>query len=96
MSGTVDLAAIVTRLLLFDHYVIDSSRLREFPALINAFGVNGVEALLDSGCVEILCDARTLDRRGNLQFSTTGNDAGSCRLVATHSVSSVFPIARNT
>jgi hypothetical protein len=65
-DSQVDLAAIVVRLLLFDHYIIDSVRLKEFPPLVRALGVKGVEALLEAGCVEIHCDARSVGQTGQL------------------------------
>jgi hypothetical protein len=62
----VDIGALVTRLLLFDHYILDSVRLGEFPHLVGSFGIDGVERLLGAGCFEIHCDARTVGQTGQL------------------------------
>jgi hypothetical protein len=65
-SLAIDLGAIVTRLLLFERYVIDSVRLKEIAPLVNTVGIKAVEALLEAGCVEINCDARTVGQTGQL------------------------------
>ncbi len=55
----VDLDALIRRLLLFDHYYLESSQLRELPAMLHAFGYKGVIRLLEDPKFEIICDAMT-------------------------------------
>jgi len=51
----IDLDAFVKRFLLFDHYILDSVRLREIPLLIETFSLNGFLSLLESGILSISC-----------------------------------------
>jgi hypothetical protein len=44
-------------ILLFDTFVLESMRLREFPHLIERFGVDGVCSLLSTGSVELVAEA---------------------------------------
>jgi hypothetical protein len=50
---TIDLGALIRRLILFDKYILDSIRFKEFPYFIRTFGYNGTIALLESGLVDI-------------------------------------------
>jgi len=52
----VDVGALVSRLILFEHCTLESDHLKEIPSLVAAFGVKGVRALLESGAVSIICD----------------------------------------
>jgi hypothetical protein len=52
-----DLSAFVQRLLLFDHLILDSFRLREFPSLLETFGYESVITLLSREAFSILCDS---------------------------------------
>ncbi|WP_145969072.1 hypothetical protein [Streptomyces hyaluromycini] len=60
----VDVGALVRRLLLFEHCTIESNHLQEIPALVRSFGVDGLEALLDSSALSIICDALTVGSVG--------------------------------
>jgi hypothetical protein len=55
----VDVGALVRRLLLFEHCTIESNHLRELPELVRVFGPDGLQALLESKAVSIICDALT-------------------------------------
>jgi hypothetical protein len=44
---------VLENLLLFDIYILQTQRLREIPFLVNAFGVEGVKALLKSGFMKV-------------------------------------------
>lgn len=48
-----DLDGFVKRILLFDHYILDSLGLLELPYLINTFTFNGLIELLESGAISI-------------------------------------------
>lgn len=72
----VDVGALVRRLLLFEHCTIESNRLREVPALVEAFGLGGVRTLLESGAVSIICDALTAGQIGQLAVSERTRDRG--------------------
>jgi hypothetical protein len=65
---SVDLAGFVLRLILFDRYIVQSVRLREFPELISAFGFPAVQELLASGAVNIRCEALTIGQIGQLNL----------------------------
>lgn len=66
MAVQVDAGALVRRLLLFDHVVLESARLKEIPALVALFGAQGLLDLLDSGVLEIVCDALTIGEIGRV------------------------------
>jgi hypothetical protein len=51
-------------LILFEQCTIESIMLKEVPALISVFGVEGLLRLLDSGAVRIICDAMTVGQIG--------------------------------
>lgn len=57
---TVDIGAVVRRLLLFDTYVLESIRFLETRALVEAFGFDGLLKLLGSGALKIRCQVCTL------------------------------------
>jgi len=56
----VDVGAVVRRLLLFDTYILDSSRLLEIPRLLEAFGPDGFVNLLQSVALKIQCQILTI------------------------------------
>ena len=68
ISGTdeveVDVGAVIRRLILFEQVKIESIRLKEFPLLIVIFGAEGLIDLLDSGCIDVICDAQTAGQVG--------------------------------
>jgi hypothetical protein len=68
-SGVVraDIGALIRRIVLFDHFILDSIRLREFPALVETFGAKGVVRLLDSGVMTV--------RQEPITFAQTGQAA---------------------
>src|SRR3989442_1188631 len=61
---TVDVGALVRRLVLFEQCTLESIRLKEVPALVSAFGYGGFMTLIESGAVEIICDAMTAGQIG--------------------------------
>ena len=63
---SVDLAGFVLRLILFEKYIVQSVRLREFPQLLQAFGFPAVHELLTSGAINIRCEALTVGQVGQL------------------------------
>lgn len=64
MAVEVDVGALVRRLLLFEHCILESDRLKEIPTLIAVFGVQGLLDLLDDGALAIVCDASTIGEIG--------------------------------
>ena len=52
----VDVGALVRRLILFEHCVLESDYLKEIPYLVAAFGYKGLRSLLSSGALSIICD----------------------------------------
>lgn len=59
-----DVGGLLLRMLLFEDNVIDSIRLQEFPHLVEVLGIDQVIALLNSGCLQIACDARFFGQQG--------------------------------
>ena len=53
----LDASAVIRRLLLFDTYILNSTRLLEMPELVKLFGLSGLMTLLDNGCLKIRCEA---------------------------------------
>jgi hypothetical protein len=47
---------LVERLLLFDHVILDSLRLKEVPELVRLFGYDETMELLNSGIISIRCE----------------------------------------
>jgi hypothetical protein len=62
--AVVDIGGLVRRLLLFDGFILDSYGLQEFPALIDAFGVDGVMTLLESDVFAVRIDGVTIAQGG--------------------------------
>jgi hypothetical protein len=52
----VDLTGLIRRLLLFDKYVLVSTRLEEFPHLVRHLGYEGLQELLAAKLIEIRCE----------------------------------------
>jgi hypothetical protein len=52
----VDIEGLVRRLLLFDHYVLNSIRLQEFPILARKLGFEGLRDLLSAQLITIRCE----------------------------------------
>lgn len=63
---TTDVTTLVHRLVLFEEVLLDSIRLKEIPALVRAFGPDGLELLLETGALRIACEALTLGQTGQL------------------------------
>jgi hypothetical protein len=47
---------LVERLLLFDHVILDSLRLKEVPELVRLFGYDETMELLNSGIMSMRCE----------------------------------------
>lgn len=60
----VDVGIILLRLLLFDHYILDSIRLSEIPKMVELLGLGPTITLLQSGAIEIYLDAVTTGETG--------------------------------
>lgn len=60
----VDPSALVTRLLLFPTYILQSVQLDELPFLIRLFGEDGLLRLLDAGALKILFESYTIAQLG--------------------------------
>jgi hypothetical protein len=52
-SVEANVPALLNRLLIFQHYVLQSARLREFPSLVRTLGVENTVLLLESGALPI-------------------------------------------
>jgi hypothetical protein len=61
---SVDLGALVRRIILFDKYILQSVRLMEVPHLLPVFGFNGTITLLQSGLVDLECDSTIVGQAG--------------------------------
>lgn len=48
-----DISALINRLLVFETYFLQSTRLKEFPPLVLALGIENVVLLLDSGALKV-------------------------------------------
>lgn len=55
----MDIGALIRRLILFDHSLLESSLLREIPTLLQVFGYDGVMRLMDEPGFEIISGAMT-------------------------------------
>lgn len=74
---TVDVGALLRRLILFEKCTIESILLKEIPSLIAVFSANGLLKLIDSGAVEIVCDAMTAAQVGQVEiFKSSLNRGG--------------------
>jgi hypothetical protein len=52
----VDITGLIRRLLLFEKYVLVSTRLEEFPHLVRYLGFEGLQELLSARVIEIRCE----------------------------------------
>jgi hypothetical protein len=52
----VDMTGLIRRLLLFDKYVLVSTKLEEFPHLVRYLGLEGLQELLAAKLIEIRCE----------------------------------------
>lgn len=69
-----DVGALVRRLLLFEHCVLESRFLAEVPSMVQAFGFSGLMRLLDEPDLTIICDAVTVGSTGQWSPPTKGSD----------------------
>lgn len=60
----VDFGALLRRLVLFDTFILDSTRLKEVPYLVAALGYEGTIELLSSGCLRFYCSGITVGQIG--------------------------------
>jgi len=60
----VDTEGLARRLLLFDQYVLTSTRLKEFPVLVRQLGYEGLRDLLSAKLIEIRCECLQLGQVG--------------------------------
>lgn len=65
----MDLTGLIRRLLLFDTYILQSIRLREFPAIVAGLGYGQTMELLSSNALKLHCDALTIGQVGQLAVS---------------------------
>ena len=59
-----DVNDVVVRLLLFNNYILDSTRLLEIPQLVSAFGADGLIELLQRGVLQIRCEPLVVGQIG--------------------------------
>ena len=63
-SVEANVPALLNRLLIFQHYVLQSARLREFPTLVRSVGVQNTVSLLESGALSIALNPTTIGQSG--------------------------------
>lgn len=61
---SVDLAALVTRILLFDTYILQSIWLEDLVLLQHSFGTVGLSQLFESGALKFQCPGFTFGQTG--------------------------------
>jgi hypothetical protein len=66
----VDVGALVRRLVLFERYTLQTMRMREFAALVRAFGEGGLRELLADGCLRVYCDPAGFASQGGQEVGT--------------------------
>jgi hypothetical protein len=54
--ASIDVGALIRRLILFDRVIVRSFRLREIPLLVRTFGKTGIQELLHSGVLKFCCE----------------------------------------
>ncbi len=69
-SSYLDLDAFVERLILFDHYVLQSDSFREIAVLVAMCGLDGTTELLRSGLLRLVADPVTIASVGNVAGGT--------------------------
>lgn len=60
----VDVGGVLRRLLLFDVYILRSTRLREIRGLVQKLGVHATCQLLESGSLRVYCPSMTMAQTG--------------------------------
>ncbi len=85
----LDLSTFLIRLLLFDTYIVDSIRLKEFRGLITAFGYGGMKEILTSGALRVHCEPYSVAQTGQtgLGFRGKKKDGTPKPLLPLHSYS---------
>jgi len=68
-----DVGALVRRMILFEHYILDSYAMRELPSLIDSVGPEGFMAMLESGALQIRADAWALGQIGQTDLIKGGS-----------------------
>ncbi len=68
-----NLGALVRRLILFEEVILDSYAMRELPALIDALGVQGFRALLESRALRIRADGWVYGEGGSTDILKGGS-----------------------
>ncbi|MBE9521943.1 MAG: hypothetical protein IME95_02010 [Proteobacteria bacterium] len=66
LHPVIDVGGILLRLLLFEHYILKSTRLCEIPKMVELLGLGQTLVLLRSGAFEIYIDAVTTVETGRL------------------------------
>jgi hypothetical protein len=66
---SVDLAAFITRLLLFDTYLLQSIWLEDLILLQHSFGTAGLSQLFESGALRFQCAGFTFGQTGQAQHT---------------------------
>jgi|SRR5579872_245901 len=71
----IDTPALVTRLLLFQTYIVQSVQLDELPFLVSVLGERGLIHLLETGALKILFESYTIGQLGQARadMRLTGN-----------------------
>jgi hypothetical protein len=90
LTTSIDVGSLVRRLILFETCSLDSIKLREVPALVETFGVDGLLELVDSGSLRIFLDTMLIaDQKVGETLATVKNgrvfasDAVTLKLVST-------------
>jgi hypothetical protein len=92
-SVAVDIGGLIRRLLLFERFTLQPTRLKEVPHLVAAFGYGGIRELLSSGAIGIYCDAVTIGEIG--QTTELGSRAIKGPLpLGSYSFSAIVPHCR--
>jgi len=74
---SVDLAAFVTRLLLFDTYILQSIWLEDLILLQHSFGTPGLSQLFEAGAVQFQCAGFTFGQTGQARHTFKSEDPRS-------------------
>lgn len=75
LEGQIDVesGAILENLLLFETFILNSTRLKEIPTFIQMFGYDGLRELLKSGALKIYADALTVEQVGQTSLESRPN-----------------------
>ncbi len=85
----VDIGSLIRRLVLFERCTIESIALKEIPALISVFGADGLLNLIDSGSVQIVCDAMTAGQVGQTAMLKSASTRGGVLPLGSYRIVSV-------